>query len=143
MDFNWLWIVPVLGLLVLIHEAGHFFTARAFGIGVEEFGIGLPPRAFAIRRNGIEYSINWLPIGGFVKIVGENGDSDDPRSFGKAPAWKRIIVLAAGSFMNLFLAIAIFAIMGVTGTRTIDAPSTVISQLNDKQPAQIAGMEPG
>ena len=55
MDLNWLWIVPVLGLLVLVHEAGLFFTARAFGIGVEEFGIGLPPRAFAIRRNGIDW----------------------------------------------------------------------------------------
>jgi len=143
MDLHWLWVIPVLGLLIVVHEMGHFFTAIWLGIKVEEFGIGFPPRMFAIKRKGIEYSINWLPIGGFVKIVGENGDSDDPRSFGKAPAWKRIIVLAAGSFMNLFLAIAIFAIMGVTGTRTIDAPSTVISQLNDKQPAQIAGMEPG
>ena len=105
MDLNWLWVVPVLGVLIVVHEMGHFFTAIWLGIKVEEFGIGFPPRLFAIRRKGIDYSINLLPIGGFVKITGENGDSDDPKSFGKAAAWKRIIVLAAGSFMNLVLAL--------------------------------------
>src|SRR3954468_8460462 len=143
MDFSWLWIVPVLGLLVLVHEAGHFFTARAFGIRVEEFGIGLPPRMFAIHRNGIDYSINWLPIGGFVKIVGENGDSDDPHSFGKAPAWQRIIVLAAGSFMNLLLALIIFTTLSVAGTREVDAPLTGVSDVNPNTPAQRAGIIPG
>src|SRR6476659_10687553 len=113
MNFSWLWIVPVLGSLVFIHELGHFVTARLLGIRVEEFGIGFPPRMFAVRRNGIDYSINWLPIGGFVKILGENGDSDDPASFGRAAAWKRIIVLAAGSFMNILLALLIFSAMAV------------------------------
>lgn len=143
MDLYWLWVIPVLGVLIVVHEMGHFFTALWLGIKVEEFGIGFPPRMFAIKRRGIEYSINWLPIGGFVKIVGENGDSDDPRSFGKAPAWKRIIVLAAGSFMNLLLAIIIFAIMGITGTRVVDAPSTVVLQLNDNAPAKNAQMQEG
>ena len=82
MDFGWLWVVPILGVLIVVHELGHFVSAIRLGIAVEEFGIGFPPRAFAIRRNGIDYSLNWLPIGGFVKITGENGDSDDPRSFG-------------------------------------------------------------
>src|SRR5213083_977152 len=94
-----IWIIPlfilVLSVLVFVHELGHFVTAILFKIRVEEFAIGFPPRAFSIRRNGIDYSINWLPLGGYVKIVGENGDSDDPRSFGRAPAWQRIIVLAA------------------------------------------------
>jgi regulator of sigma E protease len=143
MDFYWLWVVPVLGVLIVVHELGHFLTAIWLGIKVEEFGIGFPPRMFAIRRRGIDYSINWLPIGGFVKITGENGDSDDPRSFGKAPAWKRIIVLAAGSFMNLVLAIIIFAVMAIAGTRTVDAPSTVALQLSKDQPAAIGQMKPG
>ncbi|HYP40437.1 MAG TPA: site-2 protease family protein [Chloroflexia bacterium] len=143
MDFNWLWVVPVLGVLIIVHELGHFLTALWLGIKVEEFGLGFPPRAFAIRRKGIDYSLNWLPIGGFVKIVGENGDSDDPASFGRAPAWKRIIVLAAGSFMNLLLAVIIFAGMSIAGTREIDAPFTGVASVLDGQPADKAGIQPG
>lgn len=138
---EWLWVIPVLGVLIVVHELGHFLTAIWLGIRVEEFGIGFPPRLFAIRRKGIDYSINALPIGGFVKITGENGDSDDPRSFGKAPAWKRIIVLAAGSFMNLLLAAIIFMVLAISGTRTVDAPSTVVTELSKDQPAMKAGMQ--
>ena len=130
MDFSWLWIVPVLGFLVLVHEAGHFFTARMFGIRVEEFGLGLPPRAFAIHRGGVDYSINWLPIGGFVKILGENGDSDAPDSFGKAAPWKRIVVLAAGVTMNLITALLIFFVLGVLGQTVVSGPP-LISGIND------------
>lgn len=146
MDLAWLWVVPVLGILIIVHEMGHFFTAIWLGIKVEEFGIGFPPRMFAIRRKGIDYSMNWLPIGGFVKIVGENGDSDDPNSFGKAAAWKRIIVLAAGSAMNLLLALLIFAGMAISGTREIDtaqAPYTGIAGVNNPSPAFTAGIKPG
>jgi regulator of sigma E protease len=146
MDLNWLWVVPVLGVLIVVHEMGHFFTAIWLGIKVEEFGIGFPPRIFAIRRKGIDYSLNWLPIGGFVKIVGENGDSDDPHSFGKAAAWKRIIVLAAGSFMNLVLALALFTAMAIAGTREIDstqAPSIGIGQITTGAPAEVGQMQIG
>lgn len=143
MDFGWLWVVPVLGVLIVVHELGHFLTAIWLGIKVEEFGIGFPPRAFAIRRNGIDYSLNWLPIGGFVKITGENGDSDDPRSFGKAPAWKRIIVLAAGSTMNLLLAILIFAGTSIAGTQQVDAPVTAIGGVTKDSPAERGGMQIG
>jgi regulator of sigma E protease len=142
MDFNWLWIVPVLGLLVLVHEAGHFFTARAFGIRVEEFGIGLPPRAFAIRRNGIDYSINWLPIGGFVKILGENGDSDAPDSFGKAPAWQRIVVLVAGVTMNMLTAVILFFLVFTIFGKTVEGGVASISGVQDGGPAAAAGLKP-
>src|SRR5215208_6029065 len=146
MDLDFLWVFPVLGVLIVVHELGHFLTAIRLGIKVEEFGIGFPPRMFAIRRNGIDYSMNWLPIGGFVKITGENGDSDDPRSFGKAPAWKRIIVLAAGSFMSPVLAINIFAMMAISGTQEVDtslAPYTGIQSVLDNPPALRAGVQPG
>ncbi len=146
MDFSWLWVVPVLGILIIVHEMGHFFTAIWLGIKVEEFGIGFPPRIFAIRRKGIDYSLNLLPIGGFVKITGENGDSDDPRSFGMAPAWKRIIVLAAGSTMNLLLALVIFAGMAISGTQEINtnlAPLTGIVSVTETAPAGVAGMQVG
>lgn len=143
MDFSWLWVVPVLGVLIVVHEMGHYFAARWLGVKVEEFGIGFPPRLFAIRRNGIDYSLNLLPLGGFVRILGENGDSDDPKSFGKAPAWKRLIILAAGSFMNLFLALIIFAAMSVSGTQQVDAPFTGVGIVLPNQPAAAAGMQPG
>lgn len=140
---DWLWVVPVLGVLIIVHELGHFLTALWLGIKVEEFGLGFPPRVFAVRRKGIDYSLNWLPIGGFVKIVGENGDSDDPASFGRAPAWKRIIVLAAGSTMNLLLAVIIFAGMSIAGTREVDAPYTGVASVLDNQPAALADIRPG
>jgi regulator of sigma E protease len=146
MDLNWLWVVPILGILIIVHEMGHFFSAIWLGIKVEEFGLGLPPRIFAIRRKGIDYSLNWLPIGGFVKITGENGDSEDPRSFGRAPAWKRIIVLAAGPIMNLVLALIIFAGLAIMGTQELDtsrAPMTGIADVSTGQPAFVAGMQPG
>ncbi len=143
MDWAWLWVFPVLGVLIVVHELGHFLTAIWLGIKVEEFGIGFPPRVFAIRRNGIDYSLNLLPIGGFVKITGENGDSDDPRAFGKAPAWKRIIVLAAGSTMNLLLAILIFAGTSIAGTQQVDAPVTAIGGVIENSPAERGGMQIG
>src|SRR5215208_6306767 len=152
MDLDFLWVFPVLGVLIVVHELGHFLTAIWLGIKVQEFGIGFPPRMFAIRRNGIDYSLNWLPIGGFVKIEGENGDSDDPQSFGRAPAWKRIIVLSAGSLMNLLLALLIFTGMSVAGTRESSAPDTGISSVTAERtvngvkepgPAFAGGMQAG
>src|SRR3954466_5676845 len=125
MDLSWLWIVPVLGVLVLVHEMGHFFSARFFRIRVEEFGIGLPPRIFAIRRNNIDYSVNWLPIGGFVKILGENGESDAPDSFNNAPAWQRIIVLAAGVTMNLITALVLFFVFYLLGQNIAAGPPMI------------------
>ena len=101
----------VLSVLVLVHEAGHFFTALWMGMKVEEFGVGFPPRAWSKIKNGIRYSINWIPLGGFVKIKGESGeDRMDPDSFGSKPAWKRFIVLIAGVAMNMILAVVLFSI---------------------------------
>src|SRR4051812_45832944 len=140
---SWLWIVPVLGLLVIIHELGHFVTARVLGIRVEEFGVGFPPRLFAIRHNGIDYSLNALPIGGFVRIVGENGDSTEPDSFAVQPAWKRIIVLAAGSFMNLVLAVVLFIGMGMGGEPVADNSQVGLAQITADSPAAAAQLQPG
>ena len=74
---NWLWFIPILLIMVVIHEMGHFLTARFFGMKVHEFGIGFPPKVWSKKtKDGMEWSVNLLPIGGFVRIEGENGDSE-------------------------------------------------------------------
>lgn len=99
----------VLSVLVFAHELGHFVTAKRAGIKVQEFGFGYPPRIFGIRRGETLYSINLLPLGGFVKMLGENADPGDPRSFASKSKRARILVLAAGSAMNLLLAPILFS----------------------------------
>src|SRR3989338_4567162 len=94
--------VALLSLLVFVHELGHFLAARFFGIQVEEFGFGFPPRLISRRWGKTLYSINWLPLGGFVKIKGEQGEArDEADSFSAKPVWQRFIVLAAGVIMNI------------------------------------------
>ncbi|MDI3341751.1 MAG: site-2 protease family protein, partial [Sphaerobacter sp.] len=102
---NALYIVPILAILILVHELGHFVTARLVGIKVEEFGIGLPPRLVGIRRGGVIYSINLIPLGGFVRLLGEDGKSLAPGSMQSKSRLQRTLVLSAGSLMNLVLAL--------------------------------------
>lgn len=140
---SWLWIVPVLGLLVFVHELGHFVTARMNGIRVDEFGFGFPPRLFGIKRGGVIYSINAIPVGGFVRIYGENGENaNEPDAFGAKKPWQRAVVLAAGSFMNVLLAVLIFA--GLAMTVGLPTPQgVVVSQVAADSPAAAAGLQPG
>lgn len=96
----------ILSVLVLVHEAGHFLAARILGVHVEEFGLGFPPRAVGWKRGRVLYSLNWLPLGGFVKLKGEQGEAqNDPDSFAAQHVWKRLTILVAGVAMNFVLAI--------------------------------------
>ncbi len=96
--------IAILILLVLVHEFGHFFAAKLFGVKVEEFGIGFPPRIWGIKKGETVYSLNWLLLGGFVRIFGEEGEGEnDPRSYANRPAWQRAVILGAGVFGNIFL----------------------------------------
>jgi len=104
MIVNIIVFIIVLSVLVLAHELGHFWVARWAGIAVEEFGIGYPPRIWQRKRGGIIYSINLLPLGGFVRLKGEFGDSDAAGAFNRASVWKRIAVVVAGVVMNVVLA---------------------------------------
>jgi regulator of sigma E protease len=102
----------IIFVLVLVHEAGHFFTARLARIRVLEFGIGFPPRARVLARRGdVDYTLNWLPIGGFVRMEGEEQDSDDPHSFNNAGLFKQLVVLIAGVTMNVVLAFLLFFVV--------------------------------
>lgn len=125
--------IIILGLLVFVHELGHFLVARWNGIRVDEFGFGFPPRLFGVIKNAsgkyelvwgnkempsgeTVYSLNWIPLGGFVKIAGEDGhDASDPNSFAGKSAWTRIRVLAAGVFMNFLFAWFLISIVFMLG----------------------------
>src|SRR6185436_3790923 len=97
--------VLILGLLVFVHELGHFLMAKRAGMKVEEFAFGFPPRLISFKRGETTYAINLIPLGGYVKIDGEDGsDASNPRSFANKPAWQRFLVLIAGVSMNVVLA---------------------------------------
>ncbi len=133
--------VLILGGLVVIHEAGHFVMARVFRIRVLEFGIGFPPKARVLRAKGeTVYTLNWLPIGGFVRLDGEDGDSDDPRSFAVQRLWKKLIVLVAGVGMNLLLAFVIF--FGIALLATPQGGLT-FKEVVAGSPAEAAGLVAG
>lgn len=120
--------IVILGLLVFVHEAGHFLVAKRKGMQVDEFGFGFPPRLIGVYKKegkwrlvlggkrvmlpeGTVYSINWIPLGGFVKIVGENNeDADNPKSFINKPFWSRFQTLVAGVAMNVVLAWVLLSI---------------------------------
>ncbi|MEO8065308.1 MAG: M50 family metallopeptidase [Candidatus Doudnabacteria bacterium] len=149
--------IIILGLLVFVHELGHFIMAKRAGMRVEEFGFGFPPRLFGIKKGETLYSINWIPLGGFVKILGEDGtDSIDPESFGNKSFWRRFSVLIAGVTMNVILAWVLISIgMGLGLPTVIDEgeqlPASAhiknqtigILEVGDKTPAAAAGLKPG
>jgi regulator of sigma E protease len=132
----------ILGTLVVIHELGHFIVARLAGVRVLEFGIGFPPRAKVLRSKGETlYTLNWLPIGGFVKLEGEDGDhGGDPRSFSAKSLPIRLLILVAGVVMNVVLAFVIF-----TGIVWLASPLVVASfdEVQPGSPAAAAGLQPG
>jgi regulator of sigma E protease len=171
MLFTALVFIVILSLLVFVHEVGHFFTARFFKVKTEEFGFGLPPRicgwkklngkrkffwgsapAEEIKSEGTILSLNWLPLGGFVTIKGQDGESSDADSFAAQKAWKRFLILAAGVFMNLVLAAVL-----ISGSYMIGAPQVIddanaatardvqiqIIQVLPESPAAAAGLAPG
>ena len=108
--------VVILAALILVHEAGHFAFAKLMGVRVDEFGLGFPPRIKGWRRGQTLYSINAIPLGGFVRMLGENGQPEQPDSFAAKPSWQRLIILAAGPCMNVLLALSIFFVAFVVGT---------------------------
>lgn len=118
------YVVAIL-TLVMIHEAGHFFTAKAFGIKIEEFFVGFGPRIWSIRRGETEYGLKALPFGGYVRIAGMNPfeeipPEEVPRTFQAKPIWQRAVVIATGPVTHFFMAIIfaalIFAVIGVPST---------------------------
>ena len=142
--------IIVIGVLIFIHELGHFWMAKRAGMKVEEFGFGFPPRIFGIKKGETTYSINWIPFGGFVKILGEDGSGkDNPRSFASKSTGVRAVVIVAGVVMNLLLAAALLIIGNGVGLRVginsdiADRARNLkvqIIQVAENSPAQMAGL---
>lgn len=153
-------VIIGLSLLILGHEAGHFFVAKMFGLKIDEFGFGFPPRIFAIKRGETEYSFNWLPFGGFVRIGGERGEmalaeklkeNEKPatreqpseargeRLFYNQPAWKKSLIVLAGVIINFIIGWILISVVLMVGT-----PQTlVITGIEAGSPAAAAGIMSG
>ncbi|MCO6451706.1 MAG: site-2 protease family protein [Caldilineales bacterium] len=141
-------VIPVLGFLIFVHELGHFLAARWMGVTVLEFGFGYPPRAARLfERNGVEYTLNWLPFGGFVRMAGEDGNFDAEGSMAMVAPWRRIVVLAAGPIANVLTAVVIFAMLQMAGTPQFTGDRSTlpieIIAVAAASPAEAAGILPG
>lgn len=151
----------IIGLILFIglvvgHEFGHFIFARRNGVEVEEFGIGFPPRAWGRKtKKGFDFSINWLPLGGFVRLKGEHDADTEPGTFGAASTWVKTKIMAAGIGMNLLIALVLLTILGWVGMpQLINNQFTVksdtkiirnevlIGEVESGSPAARAGLQP-
>jgi len=133
--------IAILVVLVFAHEFGHFITAKLARVKVEEFGIGFPPRIFSFKRGETTYSINAIPLGGFTKMVGEE-DPKLPGSLASKSIPIRILVLSAGSLMNILLPIFLFMISFMIPHDMI-LEKVQVEEVAQASPAQTAGIEPG
>jgi len=134
--------IVALFVAIYLHELGHFITAKRAGVKVEEFGIGLPPRLFGIKRGETIYSVNAIPLGAFVRAAGEN-DPTVPRSLaGKGP-WTRLGIYAAGPLVNIFLAFVLLSAFIALPYSVIAGDGLMVHSVVEDSPAEEAGIEPG
>lgn len=126
-------------IMIFPHELGHFIAARRVGVKVNEFAFGMGPAIWKKQGTETLYSIRLFPVGGFCAMEGEDEDSNEPRAFGNKKPWQKIVVLAAGSFMNIICAIVIMSlVIGIMGFTT-----TVVGQVTEDLPAKAAGILEG
>jgi regulator of sigma E protease len=118
--------IILLSVLIFVHELGHFLAARITGVGVLKFSLGFGPKIIGKKIGETEYVLSWIPLGGFVKLLGESGTEelspeDEKRSFYKQTRWKRILIILAGPVFNFFLALVIFIIVSMYGLPNLTA----------------------
>ncbi len=146
--------ILILSILVLLHELGHFLIAKLFGVHVLEFGIGLPPKALKLfKQKETEYTLNWLPIGGFVRLAGEDSslsmwDKLNPvthsHMYFAKPAWQRALIVVAGVVVNFLVGIVLFSVVYTKlGIPQTVGTQVMVTEIANNSPAEIAGIEPG
>jgi len=141
LSHNLLPFFAIIIVLIVVHELGHFITAKLAGVKVLEFGLGYPPRLWGVKRGETEYTVNALPLGGFVRLLGEE-DPGDPRSLAAKPRWVRLVVLSSGAAMNVVLAVFLFS-LALMIPREVDISRARISEVVPNSPAADAGLQPG
>ncbi len=142
--------IIVLGILIFIHELGHFLVAKYSGVGVERFSLGFGPRLFGIKVGETDYCISLIPFGGYVKMVGEAPDEEvssqlKPKSFTHKPLRVRTSIVASGPLMNIALALILFPVLFMMGIKVpsyVDGPP-VVGYVEEGEPAERAGLRPG
>lgn len=149
--------IIILSVLVIVHELGHFLVAKKLGIKVEEFGVGFPPRAWSKKIGETVYSINWLPVGGFVKLYGEDAagggsikvkdqksniedQAGVERAYYARPLWQRMVVVIAGVVMNVILAIVLISFLFATQGVPLPSENIIVTEVSHNSPAEIAGL---
>lgn len=146
MAFSLIAFIVILSILVLVHEGGHFFAARRFGIWVEEFGFGLPPRAWGKKIKDTIYSLNWLPFGGFVRLHGENLEDTIQRpevAFLNKSKKVRATVICAGVFMNIILGILAFSVVYTFNGVPRETGHVKVLAVSKDSPADAGGLKEG
>lgn len=137
--------VLALSILVLVHELGHFFAAKITGVRVDEFGLGLPPRIIGKKRWGTTWSLNWLPIGGFCKLFGEDvsekGATVNKDSFISKNPWQKMMIVLGGVMMNLVLAVLIFSVVYIILGIPKETERVKIIGVAKGSPAEVAGLK--
>ncbi len=145
-------VIAILVVLIVVHEFGHFIAAKIFGVKVEEFGVGYPPRAFTFGKlGGTVYTLNWIPFGGFVRLFGDEGEDQHGRgSLVDSPRWKQAMILVAGVAMNAALAWALFAVAlhigvpsAVSTVPTGGHAQLMVTDIVAGSPAAAAGLQAG
>lgn len=136
-----------LGVIIFVHEAGHYLAARFFDVRVLVFSLGFGKRLFGFERDGTEYRVAMVPLGGYVRLGGEDPAEvgDDPREFLNKPRWQRILIYLAGPAMNIVLAVLLIAVVLMVGIQVPMLPDlpAVIGSVEPGSPAEAAGLEPG
>lgn len=139
--------IVVLGVLIIVHEFGHFIVAKRSGVGVLKFSVGFGPRLFGRVYNGTEYVLSAIPLGGYVKMVGEDPEATepvDPRiSFSHQPVWKRVAIVLAGPAFNLLLAFVVFSGVFAIYGRPVGSDVAKVGGVMPDMPAARAGLQPG
>jgi len=136
-------VILIFGVIVFIHELGHFLTAKMFGVKVHEFALGMGPKLFGKQKGDTLYSVRLIPMGGYVKMEGEDEDSEDAKAFSNKKPWQRFIILFAGAFMNLLLGFVLLLVLNTASPRLPVIPKMEVAAVMQGMGAEQAGIQVG